>query len=149
MEVFRISSVKYSKSLAASGKSSRWNKDNEYVIYASQSRALATLENIAHMSILPAIPFETIVISISDDKELYKRISSKKLPADWRSIASYAALQEMGSEWYRSNESLILQVPSVIIPQEFNYVINTRHPDFTKHVKLLRNEPYYWEKRLF
>lgn len=150
MEVFRISSLKYSKALSASGRSSRWNKDNEYVLYTGQSISLATLENVAHMNVLPTMAFETMVISIPDDESHYRRIYLKDLPSDWKSVALYSTMQDLGSNWYTRNESLVLQVPSAIIPQEFNYVINTRHPDFAKTtVVLVRNEEYFRDRRLF
>jgi RES domain-containing protein len=47
MDVFRISQTRYADKLSASGAPNRWNKDNEYVIYTSQSRALCTLEMVA------------------------------------------------------------------------------------------------------
>lgn len=149
MEVFRISSEKYSKALTASGVSNRWNKDNQFVIYTGESRSLSTLENVAHLNIKPVIKFEVMVISIADDETLFKRILIKDLPPDWRSDAQYPILQDIGSEWYINRESLILQVPSAIIPQEFNFIINTMHPDFSKKVSLVRIEEYFWDERLF
>lgn len=149
MEVFRISSEKYSKKLIASGASNRWNKDNQFVIYTGASRSLSALENVAHLNIKPTMKFEVMVISIADDERLFKRIRIKDLPKDWRSDTRYPTLQDIGSEWYITGESLILQVPSAIIPQEFNYIINTMHPDFLTSVSLVRNEEYFWDKRLF
>jgi len=62
---------------------------------------------------------------------------------------SYPQLQQLGSEWYQSNKSLILKVPSAVIPMEYNYIINTRHPDFQNNVTLVRTEDYFWDERLF
>ncbi len=56
---------------------------------------------------------------------------------------------EIGSARYEKQETLILKVPSVVIPQEFNFVINTEHPDFGNRVKLVRSEEYFWDQRLF
>lgn len=149
MEVFRISSEKYAGVLTASGKSSRWNKDNQFVIYAGQSRSLATLENVVHLTVLPALAFKVMVISLPDDESQYKRIYTKDLPVNWRGQSNYSSMQDIGSDWYVKKESLILQVPSSIVPQEFNFIINTSHPDFKTAVKLVRNESYFWDKRLF
>lgn len=149
MEVFRISSEKYSGALTASGVSNRWNKDNQFAIYTGESRSLSTLENIVHLNVMPVINFEVMVISIADDENLFKRILINDLPSDWRSDAQYPKLQDIGSEWYTNQESLILQVPSATIPQEFNYIINIMHSDFSKKVSLVKNEQYFWDKRLF
>lgn len=149
MEVFRISRDKYAAELIASGKASRWNKDNQFVVYTSASRSLATLENVVHLnSIQPSFIYKTMVISLNDDQSLFKVIDEDELPAGWRSVQSYAACQDIGSDWYAKNESLILKVPSVIIPREFNYIINIRHPFFdAQNVSLTRNEDYFWDER--
>lgn len=151
MEVFRISRDKYAGGLVASGKASRWSKDNQFVIYTSASRSLATLENVVHLnSIHPTFTYRTMVISLSDEQLLFKEIVEHELPVGWRSAKSYAACQDIGSEWYVKSESLVLKVPSVIIPHEYNYIINTRHSSFNSYnVSLVRNEDYFWDERLF
>jgi len=57
-------------------------------------------------------------------------------------------LQEIGSQWYNAMEFLVLKVPSAVIEQEYNYVINTRHPDFSKLVRLKAVEDFVWDRRL-
>lgn len=57
--------------------------------------------------------------------------------------------QEILNEWYGKKESLILKVPSALIPQEHNFVINTKHDLFSSHVKLIGLEDFYWDGRLF
>ncbi len=150
MEVFRISIEKYSNQLISSGKANRWNFDGEFVFYTASSRSLSTLELIVHRSsVVPAENFKVMVISIADDDHLYKQIKLSELPQSWRSLAAYSKLQSVGSEWIQTGESLVLKVPSAVIPQEYNFVINTRHPEFHKKVQLIRAEPYFWDQRLF
>lgn len=150
METFRISSKKYSSKLSSSGKANRWNKDGESVIYTGSSRSLSTLELVVHRNeISPKNEFSVMVISISDDENLVDQIKIKDLPKNWRSRKAYSALQQIGSEWYSSKRTLVLKIPSAVITNEFNYIINTKHPDFSKKVKLVRNEDYFWDKRLF
>jgi RES domain-containing protein len=149
MEVFRICSEEFSNKLTTSGKSARWNKDNQFVLYTAQSRVLATLELIVHQSaITSTLKYKTMVISIKENESFYTRKSLKDMPSKWRSIDSYSLLQDIGNEWYVSNKSLILQVPSVVIPQEFNYIINTNHPDFKTSISLSKTEDYFWDDRL-
>ncbi len=149
MNVYRISSQKYSKKLNASGKSNRWNRDGQFVIYTSESRSLSTLEMLVHRSkINPNITYDLMVISIVDEDDLFEEISIKSLPENWRTLAAYDDLQSIGSEWYEEKRSLVLKIPSVIIPQESNLMINTEHPDFTKKVKLLKNEPFVFDPRI-
>ena len=149
MEVFRISEEQFSHKIEASGKASRWNEDNQYVLYTGSSRALSTLEKIVHFnSIQPAQIYSVMVISIADNDDLITRVLAKDMPPNWRSDTSYSLLQDIGSKWYASNQSLILQVPSAIITKEHNYLINTQHKDFKKNIKLIRREEYFWDERL-
>ena len=149
MELFRIVKQAYSKKLTCSGAPNRWNIKGQLVLYAGTSRSLSTLELVVHRgSVIPAIPYKMMVISLADHDHLVKQLRIKDLPANWRSLAAYASLQKIGSAWAASKETLALKVPSAVISQEFNYVINTEHPDFKKHVKLVRTEEYFWDGRL-
>ncbi len=149
MEVYRISTSKYAKYLTASGASARWNRDGEFVLYTASSRSLATLELMVHLnSIKPLINYKIMVISIEDNDHLIEQIQSKILPKNWRDFNSYSKLQNIGSDWYRTNRSLVLKIPSAIITNEYNYIINTRHPDFLNSIKLVRSEDFYFDKRL-
>ena len=47
------------------------------------------------------------------------------------------------------NNSMVLKVPSAIVPKEYNFIINTKHPDFIDKVSLVRTEDYFWDERLF
>jgi RES domain-containing protein len=149
VEVFRISRDKYATGLFASGIANRWNKRDEFVIYTCSSRALCSLEYMVHTNaITPAGLYKAMVITIADKAGISEEISLKMLPKDWRKTSAYPLLQDIGSKWYQAQKSLLLQVPSAIIPEEYNYIINTKHPDFKKHVKLTRTEDYIWDDRL-
>lgn len=151
METYRISPASYSSTLSASGKPNRWNKEGELVIYAGTSRSLSTLELVVHRSsIKPLTPYKVSVISLATDENLFDEIHIKDLPADWRKSTAYTRLQNIGSDWYNSKRSLFLKVPSAIIIQEFNYLINLKHPDFSREtISLVRTEDYFWDDRLF
>lgn len=90
-----------------------------------------------------------MIISIADEEDLFDQIPLKNLPENWRKFEMYPILQKIGSEWYKSKRSLILKVPSAVIPKEYNYIINTTHPLFNEKVKLVRNEEYFFDGRLF
>jgi len=57
-------------------------------------------------------------------------------------------MQDVGSTSYEEKQFLILKIPSAIIPQEYNYIINTTHPDFKQKVQLIDVEDYFWDSRL-
>lgn len=149
MELFRISSEKFSKELTASGASNRWNKRGEYVIYTGSTRSLSTLELIVHRNFIkPNINYRVMIISVPDSDIMVKTIKTSDLPKNWRRFEAYTKLQQIGSDWINSRETLLLKVPSAVIPHEYNYIINTEHPDFKDNVVLTRTEEYFWDDRL-
>lgn len=150
MELFRISPETYAGALTSSGSANRWNIAGQQVLYAGSARSLSTLELVVHRSsIKPSASYKVMVLSIADEDHLTKQVHTAELPADWRKMAAYGTLQTIGSDWYTKQESLLLKVPSAIIIQEYNYVINTTHPDFAGKVTLVRIEDYFWDDRLF
>ena len=148
MEVFKICREKYSHSLNASGASNRWNKKDEFVIYTGSSRALSTLEMVAHKSYIHISNEYKLLKILITDESLIKETDINDLPKNWKSIEAYVELQEIGSQWYQSNESLVLKVPSAIIPQEYNYIINTKHPLFSTRILIQDVEDFVWDNRL-
>lgn len=150
MEVFRIAKEQYAESLTTSGYAAKWNVNGQHVLYTGSSRSLATLELVVHRgSVVPVDLFKVMVISLPDDDHFFKQVHTRELPRNWQSIAAYATLQRLGSDWIRQSDSLVLKVPSAVIPFEYNYIINTEHPDFPANVKLVRTESYFWDYRLF
>lgn len=148
MEVYRISSEHYSKKLNASGRANRWNFENQYVIYASSTRSLATLELVAHRNaIMEGITYKVMVIELPDEIGTIASVNAKKLGPDWNLLENRNITQHYGSDWYTNKKSVALKVPSAIIAQEHNFVLNTTHPDFQK-VKIKRVENFVWDKRL-
>ena len=149
MELFRISSEEYLKELISSGRSNRWNKNGEHVIYTGGSRSLSTLELIVHRnSVRPELNYVVMTLSVPDSENMIKTVKTNDLPENWRKLEAYSKLQEIGSKWIQSKKTLMLRVPSAVIPQEQNYIINTEHSDFKKKVKLVRTEEYFWDERL-
>lgn len=150
MEVFRISKEAYSIELSSSGTANRWNIRGQQVIYTGSSRSLASLELVVHKgAVVPNAEYRVMVISIADDDYLIKQLQIKDLPPNWRTFSAYPMLQRIGSRWITNQESLVLKVPSAVIPFEYNYIINTEHPQFSEKVHLVRTEPYFWDSRLF
>jgi RES domain-containing protein len=147
MEVFRITKAKYAGQLYASGVEGRWNNKGEEVIYAAHSRSLACLENLVHKSGLgSSITYRTMVIYIPDEL-LIQQISLQELPEGWNEISLNKVCQQLGSRWFTAKDAPVLKVPSAVIPTEFNYVINSRHPHFSQ-IKLIESVPFFFDRRL-
>ncbi len=149
MEVFRICKQEHAGRIIASGSANRWNLRGQNVVYTASSRSLATLELMVHRSaIIPATTYKVMVISITDIDSLMSEIRISDLPENWRTVSAYATLQQIGYDWYSQQKTLLLKVPSAVISYEYNYVINTEHPDFIENVQLKRIEDFFWDKRL-
>ena len=147
MIVYRLSHAKYANSLSSSGAANRWNKAFQFVIYCSENISLCALELLAHTNgIRPAGDFKIMEIEIIKPVRT-KSVDVSALPENWHQLQSYAHTQIIGSDWYDSKSSLCLKIPSAIIQSEYNYIINTQHPDFANKVKLARTRDFFWDSR--
>lgn len=146
-QVFRITLEQYAGALVASGLPARWNGREVRMIYTASSRALACLENVVHRSGIGLQQhFRTMVIMIPDGLPL-KVVRPEDLPEDWFGFEQYPYTQSIGNAWIRSGETAVLQVPSAIIAEECNYLLNPAHPQFGE-VRLLRAEPFVFDPRI-
>lgn len=135
MLVYRIVHKNYSQTLIASGVQGRWNSEGKKVIYCSESIPLAFLENmIRRQGIGFNHDFKIMIIAIPGNLKI-TFINTNSLGEGWRSFTDYSQCQTMGDQWYNEGKTLLLKVPSAVLPESYNYVINTLHPHFKK-VKL-------------
>src|SRR5438876_4625321 len=127
MITYRITLTKYADKLFASGNAARWNSKDVKVIYTAGSRALACLENVVHRNSRGLQEsFRTILIEIPDSLKIIVIEKSKLIP-EWQNFANMPYTQQLGDKWVKDATSAILQVPSVIIPEEYNYILNPAH----------------------
>jgi RES domain-containing protein len=132
MLLYRIVHKSFSKNLFASGMKGRWNSAGNRVIYTAESIPLAFLENmVRRQGVGFNDDFQIMFIHIPEPVTL-EIIDLPKLPDGWRDPNDYAACQALGDAWYFRRENLILRVPSAVMPECSNMVINTQHPDYEK-----------------
>jgi RES domain-containing protein len=130
MLVYRIVHKLYSNNLFASGATGRWNSAGNKVIYTAESIPLAFLENmVRRQGVGFNKDFKIMFIEISDNT-LITNIDVAQLKDGWRDFHDYSKCQHPGDVWYNEGKALILKVPSAVLPEAFNYVINTQHPDY-------------------
>lgn len=147
MIVYRITLEKYTE-LKASGRQSRWFSEECYVIYTSENAALACLETVVHRdsSELANLLFKIISIEIPDEITIIDAVKEYKIK-DLLEIQSIPICREFGDDWYARQKSCILKVPSVIIENSHNFLINTKHPDFEK-IKIISIKDFSFDKRI-
>lgn len=152
MLVYRIEREKYlSSTLSGTGasmaKGYRWNSYNTKLVYTSESRALATLEVSVHLDLSEDLPIDRfyVEIEIPNDIEILE-VHLKDLPPDWNSIPPSISTQVIGDDFVFENDAAILKVPSSIVPQEFNYLINPNHTS-AKRIKVKKVIPMSFDSR--
>ncbi len=149
--VYRIAPAKHARDLSGEGarlSGGRWNNKNTAVVYSSESRSLAALEYLVHAS-LSDMPADIKLVSVGIPNSIVpKQIDTSRLPDDWRTSPPPYALANMGTKWAVSDESLLLRVPSVVVVNEFNIIINVLHPDM-KSVRILEAEDFMYDERLY
>lgn len=128
MELYRIAKCAYITDLTGRGAAmfgGRWNSKDVYVLYTAATPSLALLEALAHMGQQPEGDFCMIRLEVPDTS--IKAIAMADLPTNWAQNPPSEELKEIGDSFYRTNKHLLLRLPSAIMPEESNYIINTRH----------------------
>lgn len=153
MKVFRIEREKYlNTTLSGVGASItrgfRWNSLNTRMVYTAESRALATLEVAVHLDLSQDLPDDRYYVEIEiPDKITILEIDRINLPPNWNAHPPQIHTQIIGDEFVRNNQAAVLKVPSSIVPDEFNYLINPLHPDIAK-IKVVKSERMRFDGRL-
>ena len=115
------------------------------MIYTSATASLAVLEVLANYSVLPR-DFTLTEIQIPETVAI-EYVTDDRLPAGWNSSKPISETQELGGRWARESRSLVLSVPSSLIPAERNFVINPAHADFAQ-IEFLPPAPFLFDPRL-
>lgn len=144
MITYRIVLAKYADSLVASGRPARWNSSGVFVIYSASTRALACLENLVHRSGegLHGL-FKTVVVDIPASIKIEE---VQELPKNWTSFKGQSRTKFIGDTWVRSRKSCVMKVPSAIIPEESNYLLNPNHSDFNQ-LSIIKTEDFLFDQR--
>jgi len=113
----------------------RWNSRGVAVVYTAAHRSLSILEVLVHVKggagtgkVEISAPF--YIFTVSFDSALVEELPMSSLPAEWNSEPPTAASQSFGDAWVSAASSPVLAVPSVIVPEEHNYILNPNHRHF-------------------
>ena len=153
MIVYRIEREKYLDTTlqgigASMSEGYRWNSLNTRMVYTAESRALATLEVSAHLDLNEDLPIDSYYVEIEIPDEItILEVDIADLPIDWDSKPPILITQSIGDDFVIYSEAAILKVPSSIVPQEYNYLINPQHPD-AKKIKVLSTTIMNFDSRI-
>jgi RES domain-containing protein len=109
----------------------RWNAKGTPVVYASETRALAGMETLVHLN-ASGLPLNRYLVAIEVSDATWsaaEKLEASALPVGWDAEPPGLVSIAAGMAWLKSNRSALLVVPSVIVPEEFNVLINPGHPD--------------------
>lgn len=122
----------------------RWNHRGTRVVYLAATTSLAALEVLVHAgSPDHLVPFQAFRVTFP--KRMVSQLGD--LPDDWRISPAPESTKDTGSAWVHAGNSGVLQVPSVVVPWESNYVVSVDHPDYT-HLKIAEPVPFRFDARL-
>lgn len=147
MELFRITRSEYQNDLSGMGAyyhGGRWNSPRNAMVYACSRRSLAMLEIMVHWQRpTPPPDYVVVVLHVPDSMKFATGIY---VVPDWQLEPQWS--RETGDQWLQDKRSLMLRVPSVIVRNESNYLINPNHPE-AEAVKIINIEPFEFDSRLF
>lgn len=133
--IYRLTKTRYQDTAfsgqGASRTGGRWHETGTPVVYASDSPAGALLEIIVHTAASSVVRHPHVLFSVHFDPDRHLLVlDPDRCPDDWRALRWPHSTQRIGTRWFRDRDSVVLQVPSVIVPLHRNYLINPEHPLF-------------------
>ncbi len=150
MIVFRLCREVYSSDLNGKGaekSGGRWNSKGIPMLYTSETRALCLAEMMVNLP-LNLIPKDFSMVSILVPDELQTHtIKIEQLPSDWKMFPHSYSTQKLGDDFINEGKFIALKVPSVVVPLEYNVIINPRHTDMGK-VKIIEVKKFSIDERL-
>ena len=151
MELYRIVQEKFAGDLSGNGAriyGGRWNSEGLFAVYTSSSRALALLETLAHTpaKYLNTKNYMLVTLSLPDNIR-QEETDRTKLSTGWDAPDTRPLTKKPGDKFLRNKSSLLLVVPSVLIPEENNYLLNPLHTDLKK-IKLINKRRIHFDARI-
>jgi RES domain-containing protein len=150
--IYRLTKARYADD-AFSGKGSmrfdgRWHRRGVRIAYASDAPASALLEVIAHTEASSRLQHEYVLFEVRlDPDEHLLTVGPGLLPDDWRAVPWPDSTQEIGTLWYEEQASVVLDVPSAVVPRQRNFVVNVAHPRFDE-LEIDGPDPFEIDPRL-
>ena len=149
MDVWRVGKAKHANDLSGAGAAiagGRWNEIDVPALYLGMTPAICCLEAFVNTSGPPTVQMKLTRVEIPDDAELY--LEPIELPKGWDSKPADRASMDFGTRWLRSNSHLGLIIPSAVLPQERNIVINPKHPAASR-IRVLEVHDFFYDPRMF
>jgi RES domain-containing protein len=150
LKFWRITTKKYALDRSCYGARSeggRWNPIGFPVLYAGATVEICALEKFVHLAGTIYPPLVLVAVELPDDASLIARPKIDDLPSDWADLPAPESTQIFGRETLVKHQSLVMLIPSAIIPEALNAVINADHPAYDQ-VKLSIEREFRFDARM-
>ena len=124
----------------------RWTSPGVPAVYVAGSISLAMLEMLVHLQAEELLA-RYVLFEVTFEEAMAITVAPDSLPQTWRRSPPLSAIQRIGDEWITAGRSPVLRVPSVVVPSEYNYVLNPGHPGFTR-ITVGQRQPVRLDRRL-
>jgi RES domain-containing protein len=149
--VYRLSKLRYQNQifsgLGGLHAHGRWTYRGQLVVYTSQSIALAVLEYTVNYRRRGWVPASVLGRAVVPDDVPIDAVRMQDLPRGWADPDPPSTLREIGHAWLQRGATVVLKVPSAIVTEEWNYLLNPQHPDFKK-LTIGKHVRYAFDRRL-
>lgn len=151
MQAWRIAARGHALDLSGLGAAKlggRWNEVNVPALYAGLSVEIAALEKFVHLSGLAPLDLVLVRLELPEDHRLYVEAHASELPSNWRLTPPPSATRTFGTDFLRRGEKLGLILPSAVIPEAENLLLNPRHPEMRSvRARIIRS--FAFDHRMF
>lgn len=151
MNVYRITKRRYAEDMSGTGafiNGGRWNSPGKYALYTSENPSLCTLEARVHLKAYIPGGFVMVRYELPENYILDVHTLGA-LPDGWNRVSPYHLYTVVtGDRFLHSTSHLALRIPSIVVDNQFNFLINPLHPQ-VRDIKILAIDAFHFDKRLF
>lgn len=127
----------------------RWHRKGNLVIYSSEHASLAAWEKMVHVTSIENLQDNLLLVKIEiPDQIEIQTVPQNILVKGWDNFPYRSETVSFGTSFLQGKKHLVLRVPSVIIPDEFNIILNPLHPDIL-NCKVISAIPFNFDMRVF
>ena len=150
IRVWRLNKARYAGDLTGQGAArdgQRWNQPGQRAVYLGMTAEITVLDVLVHLNGVLSAPLVLWGYDVPDTPGLIKEADPKALPDGWNAIPHGQASAAFGGLWLRDGLQLGLVLPSLVVPQARNLLLNPLHPAMPQ-VALVHQEPFRLDQRL-
>ncbi len=149
MIVYRLSQSLYANDLTGEGArlfGARWNHKGTACLYTAASRALAVLEYTVNVNIT-SIPRALSMVTIEIPDVNHNNLAIAALPGNWTEAPAPGSTKDFGTALLTAAANPVIRIPSTVIPEEFNYLLNPLHAD-SRHNRIVDISDFVYDVRI-